>query len=62
MTYHEFLNQVLAGKPAISVTNKNSPYHLQEDLQLLLSLASANNISIKTFEAVANARKIERSA
>ena len=61
MTYHEFLSQALAGKEPIAVHNKNASYHLQEDLILLLELASASNISIKTFEEISKAKKVQRT-
>ena len=62
MTYHEFLGQALAGREPVQVHNKNSCYALQEDLELLHQLAGAEHISIKTFEGIANEKKIQRSA
>ena len=61
MTYHEFLGRALAGKEPIAVHSKNAAYALQEDLHLLYELAQAENISIKTFEAVSKEKKVFRS-
>jgi hypothetical protein len=36
-------------------------YRLQEDLQLLLELSDHNQISIKTFENISAAKKINRT-
>ena len=61
MSYHEFLTNVLAGEDPVDVSNKNVPYRLQEDLQLLLDLSEVSAISTKTFEQISNSKRIQRS-
>jgi regulator of replication initiation timing len=61
MTYHEFLQKVLASRAPLDVTAKKQSYRLQEDLELLLELSSYSAISNKSFEEVVAKKRIHRT-
>ena len=50
MTYHDFLEKVLKNRQPLPVLQKKQSYRLQEDLELLLSLSTYGQITVKTFE------------
>jgi len=62
MTYHDFLEKVLRNKAPLPVLAKKQAYRLQEDLELLLALSSYAQITVKTFEEIANKKRINRTA
>ena len=62
MTYHDFLEKVLKNKTPLAVNIKKQSYRLQEDLELLLALSGYGQITVKTFEEIANKKKINRTA
>jgi hypothetical protein len=61
MTYHEYLVKVLANRTPIEITSPRQSYQLQEDLELLLELSSYSSITQKSFEEIAERKKVNRS-
>jgi hypothetical protein len=61
MTYHEYLVKVLASRAPVEVTTPKQSYQLQEDLELLLQLSSYGSITQKSFEEIAERKKVNRS-
>lgn len=61
MTYHEYLVKVLANRAPVEVTTPKQSYQLQEDLELLLQLSSYGSITQKSFEEIAERKKINRT-
>lgn len=61
MTYHEYLQKVLASRPPVEVTGTKPSYRLQEDLELLLELSAYSSISNKSFEEIAEKGRPNRS-
>jgi hypothetical protein len=62
MTYHDFLEKVLKGRSPLPVLAKKQGYRLQEDLELLYALSTYSQITVKTFEEIANKKRINRTA
>lgn len=62
MTYHDFLEKVLKNRTPLPVHAKRPAYRLQEDLELLLGLSNYGQIVVKTFEEIANKKRINRTA
>lgn len=61
MTYHDYLEKVLATRPPVEVSGTKPSYRLQEDLELLLALSTYSTISVKSFEEIAEKRRPNRS-
>lgn len=61
MTYQQFLEKVLAGKEPLTVPVKKMSYRIQEDIEMLLALANASQITQKTFEEIASGKRINRT-
>jgi len=61
MTYHEYLVKVLVSRTPVEVTTPKQSYHIQEDLELLLELSSYGTITQKSFEEIAERKKVNRS-
>jgi hypothetical protein len=61
MTYHEYLVKVLANRTPVEVTSAKQSYQLQEDLELLLELSAFGSINMKSFEEIAERKKVNRS-
>jgi len=61
MTYHEYLMKVLVNRTPVEVTTPKQSYHIQEDLELLLELSSYGTITQKSFEEIAERKKVNRS-
>jgi hypothetical protein len=61
MTYNEFIKRSLGGRKPVEVTSKKNSFKLQEDLELLDEVSNYNQISSKTFEDIANSKKLNRT-
>jgi hypothetical protein len=61
MTYHEFLLKVLSTRSPLEVAGTKPSYRLQEDLELLLELSAYGTITNKSFEEIAEKKRVNRS-
>lgn len=62
MTYHDFLENVLKNRAPLPVIAKKQSYRLQEDIEILYYLSSHTTISGKTFDEMAESKRINRTA